>query len=161
MLMRTAAASHPWPGYFLCVFRDNKKPRIDLGHGWLAAPAAIFGPTPGAVSIIRDIFRGYWTLATDLIVSKVLQEQERQLCRLSSVVVWTTHRIIKVSQYPRVEGNKVYICGLLRIGNVTPGTYLTLWSYVLVLWFAMFWITFTSIQFRTELFWGDGIKLHL
>ena len=49
MLMRTAAASHPWPGYFLCVFRDNKKPRIYLGNGWLAAPDAIFGHTSGAV----------------------------------------------------------------------------------------------------------------
>ena len=54
--MRTAAASHPWPGYFLCVFRDNKKPRIYLGHGRLAAPAAIFGHTPGAVPPRRTLW---------------------------------------------------------------------------------------------------------
>ena len=41
--MRTAAASHPWPLYFRCVFRDNNTPRIYLGHGWLSASAAIFG----------------------------------------------------------------------------------------------------------------------
>jgi len=49
MRMRTAAANHLWLGYFRCVFRNNKTQWIYLGHGWLAAPAAIFGHTPVVV----------------------------------------------------------------------------------------------------------------
>jgi len=49
MRMRTEAANHPLPGWFRCVFRDNKTPRIYLGHGWVVKPAIIFGHTPGVV----------------------------------------------------------------------------------------------------------------
>jgi hypothetical protein len=48
------------------VFSATTKPRIYLGHGWLAAPAAIFGRTPGAVP---TNFRLCRNIRTNLFIS--------------------------------------------------------------------------------------------
>lgn len=54
-------------------------------------------------------------------MTKVLQEHKRQWYSRSSVVVSSTHTITKVSLYRHVEGNELYVCGLLRLGSLTPG----------------------------------------